>query len=657
MLKRIKKTDQPMKLLLTHKVNVILVLCLLATVPLQAQYSLLRSADREFDRFNFINAIELYQKAYEVKADIRTAERLAESYYHIRNYREAETWYARLANDDEAKIDHILQYGHILRNNSKFREAKAQYQRVAQLAEGIIEQEELDMLYASCDSAVVWMENPVKSVEIKNQKPWNSAQAEFGATNGPDSNVYFASDRFDGASHPDVIYGWTGNPYLTMYRASGDSVAKVDAQWSDGANHFGPATFSEEKNEVYFAVTRNLTREEKREAGKDVTVNIEIFSNSLDAENWGEGATPFRYNNITQWSVGDPFLSTTGDTLYFTSDMDGGPGGTDIYYVVRQSDGSWGDAVLMGPEVNTPGDERFPGIDVKGDFYFSSNGHLGMGGLDVYRLDRTGASAKAVNLGFPFNSPYDDFSIRFDKELEGYVASDRSGGAGADDIYWFNLNKIVQVDLEGGVYNAKTKLPVTGARVTLTPVGDEANAVVVNSGADGKFKFNLAEDTDYTLTAEQTGFRPFTPMTFTTTGIDSSTTLAKDILLDPVEEKEVVVLRNIYFDFDKADIRPDAALELDKIAAFLNSDPSVRIELSAHADSRGTHEYNMALTQRRADSSVAYLVSKGIAANRLVAKGYGFTKLANECAPGVECTEEEHQWNRRVEFFVIEEEK
>ncbi len=642
-----------MRIFFDNRVNLIVVLCLLALTPLQAQYSLLKSADREFDSFNFINAIELYQRAYDVKPDIRTAERLAESYYHIRNYREAETWYARLANHDEAKIDHILQYGHILRNNSKFREAKAQYQRVALKAEGIISQEELEVLYASCDSAVVWLENPIKAVEIKNQKKWNSAQAEFGATNGPDG-LYFASDRFDGASHPDVIYGWTGNPYLAMYVAKDDAVSKVDAKWSDGANHFGPATFSTAKNEVYFAVTRNLTRDEKRKAGKDVTVNIEIFSNSLDAENWGENATPFRYNNITHWSVGDPFLSTTGDTLYFTSDMDGGLGGTDIYYVVRQSDGTWGDAITMGPSVNTAGDERFPGVDEKGDFYFSSNGHLGMGGLDVYRLDRSRATPKAVNLGFPFNSPYDDFSIRFDKDLEGYVASDRSGGVGADDIYWFNLNKIVQIDLEGGVYNAKTKLPVTGAKVTLTPAGDDANAVVVSSGADGKFKFNLAEGTDYTLTAEQTGFRPFTPLAFTTSGIDSSTTILKDVFLDPVEEKEVVVLRNIYFDFDKADIRPDAALELDKIAAFLNSDPSVRIELSAHADSRGSDAYNMKLTQRRADSAVAYLVSKGIAANRLEAKGYGFTKLANHCAKGVECTEEEHQWNRRVEFFVIE---
>jgi len=333
--------------------------------------------------------------------------------------------------------------------------------------------------------------------------------------------------------------------------------------------------------------------------------------------------------------------------------MLGGKGGTDIYYVVRQGDGAWGDAVNLGDAVNTPGDERFPAIDDRGDFYFSSDGHLGMGGLDVYRLEKKGTKAKAINLGFPFNSPYDDFSIRFDQELEGYMASNRGGGAGADDIYWFNLNKVVQIDLEGGVYNEKTKLPVTGAKVTLTPAGEEANAVVVNAGLDGKFKFNLAENTVYTLTAEQTGFRTFTPMSFSTSGIDSSTTLQKDIYLSPVEVKEVVVLRNIYFDFDKADIRPDAALELDKIAAFLNSDPSVRIELSAHADSRGTAAYNMKLTQRRADSAVAYLVSKGIAASRLVAKGYGFTKLANHCAKGVECTEEEHQWNRRVEFFVI----
>src|SRR5690606_29594481 len=327
--------------------------------------------------------------------------------------------------------------------------------------------------------------------------------------------LYFASDRFDGATKPDVIYGWTGNPYLSMYVAKEESVNKVDAKWGDGANHFGPATFSKQRNEVCFAVTRNLTREEKRNAGKDVTVNIEIFSNSLDATNWGEGAVPFRYNNITEWSVGDPFLSVSGDTLYFTSNMPGGYGGTDIYYVTRKDGGSWSDAENMGEDINTKDNERFPAVDSLGTFYFSSDGHCGMGGLDVYKAL---GNNKVVNLGYPFNSPKDDFSIRFVKGMEGYVSSNRQGGVGADDIYAFNLDKKIQVSLEGGVFNEKTRLPVSGARVVLTPNGDANNAVEINADGNGKFRFNLKEETDYHLLANQTGFKEPGTVDFNTRG-------------------------------------------------------------------------------------------------------------------------------------------
>lgn len=627
--------------------------CLLASLSVQAQYALVKSADREFNAFNFVAAIELYSRAYESKPNARTAERLAESYFNIRDYRQAEQWYARLASGEEAKTDHILRYGHVLRNNSKFKEAKAQYQRLAAKGDVGIPLEELDLLVASCDSAIVWMQNPAKAVEIRNMRQLNTPQSEFAATLGP-QGVYFASDRFDGATHPDIIYGWTGNPYMSMYWDNEGNVERVNASWGNGANHFGPATFSIPRNEVFFAVTRQPTREERKSRRDDVTVNIEIFSNSIDAENWGVNAKPFRYNNMTEWSVGDPFLTTNGDTLYFTSDMPGGQGGTDIYYVVRQTDGTWGEAVNMGSAINTSGDERFPVVSEKGDFYFSSNGHLGMGGLDVFRLEADGNQLAPTNLGFPFNSPHDDFSIRFTEGEEGYVASNRNGGEGNDDIYWFNLNKVIQLDLAGGVYNAKTRLPVSGASVTLMPQDAEDEAVVLNAGRDGTFKFNLDEDIDYLLAAEQTGFRQGEPLRFTTKGLDSTMTLVKDIFLQPVEVEEVVVLRNIYFDFDDVAIRPDAAIELDKIAAFLDSDPSLRIELSAHTDTRGTQQYNMGLSQRRAESAVAYLVSKGIASDRLVAKGYGFSKLANHCGKGVECTDEEHQWNRRVEFFVID---
>lgn len=629
-----------------------ILLCLLAVFPVCAQYSLLKSADREFNAFNFIKAIELYGQAYERNPDIKTAERLAESYFNVRNYREAEIWYAKLANHDKAKADHILQYGHVLRNNSKFREAKAQYQRVALRNDDGITEDELLVLYAACDSAVYWLENPVKGVEVQNSRNINSSQADFGISAGP-NGLYFVSDRIAGAASPDVRYGWTGNPYLSMYVVENGEIKKVNLKWGDGVNHIGPAAFSQKYNEVYFSISRTPKRNEKRKATRDMTINIEIFSNRIDAENWGIDAVPFRYNNIADWSVGDPFLTRSGDTLYFVSDMPGGLGGTDIYYVTRLSNGGWSDAVNLGNPVNTAGDERFPARDDDGKFYFSSDGHIGMGGMDVYKLEKTGNMAKVVNLGYPFNSPQDDFSIRFDQDLQGYFASNRHGGLGSDDIYWFDLNKVIQVDLSGGVYHEGTRLPVPSAKVTLTPLGDEMNAVVLNAGTDGKFRFNLAEETVYHLAAEQTGFKDIAPITFSTKGLDSSVTIVKDIFLTPVEAKQVVVLRNIYFDFDNASIRPDAALELDKIVAFLNSDPGLRIELSAHTDSRGSHEYNMKLSQRRADSAVAYLVSRGIDKDRLTAKGYGFIKPVNHCEGGVDCTEEEHEFNRRVEFFVM----
>src|SRR5690606_7412420 len=224
---------------LFNRVNLIIGFCFVATLSVQAQYSLLRSADREFDAFNFVTAIELYSRAYEVKLDVRTAERLAEAYINVRGYKQAEVWYAKLANEDEAKIDHILQYGHVLRNNSKFKEAKAQYQRIAAKGDVGIPQEELDLLFASCDSATVWMQNPMKGVEIRNMRRLNSPQSEFGATPGP-RGVYFASDRFDGSKHPNIIYGWTGNPYMAMYVEDEGSVDRLSDSWGNGASHFGP---------------------------------------------------------------------------------------------------------------------------------------------------------------------------------------------------------------------------------------------------------------------------------------------------------------------------------------------------------------------------------------------------------------------------------
>lgn len=614
------------------------------------QYATLKIADREFEAFNFTSAVQYYQQAYESKSSLRAMKGLAESYYHMRDFKQAEHWYAQLANLDKANAEDILKYGHTLRNNAKFREAKAQYQRVGERADRKISLDELDLLYRSCDSAMVWMENPQVAHEIQNLRSLNTNYSEFGAVDH-NGMLIFSSDRKVSELGSEEIYGWTGNAYLSIYQNSNGATTRSPMTWYNQQHHVGPISIASDRDEVYFSVTRELTKREKRNSPKMATVNVEIFSNELSRADWGIEPKAFKYNNITQWSVGDPFISMSGDTLYFVSDMPGGLGGTDIYYVIRDSSGEWGDAVNLGPLVNTAQDERYPALSPQGDLYFSSSGHIGMGGLDLFVLKK-GAS-EAQNLGYPMNSPGDDFAIRFDQSNKGYVASNRVGGQGQDDLYGFHMNREIKIDLRGRVLNAHSKLPISGAQVRLVETSANREETTLQAQTDGSFHFNLSRDATYELHADQTGFKAFLGSSFHTKNLDSTTTLQMDILLEPVEKEEVVVLRNIYFDFDESSIRPDAALELSKILSFLNSDPTTRIELSAHTDSRGSEAYNMDLSQRRADAAVAFLVAGGIDPDRLVARGYGFSRLANHCAPGVECSDEEHQFNRRVEFFVI----
>lgn len=614
------------------------------------QYALLKVADKEFEAFNFASAVKYYHEAFDKRQTVHAMTGIADSYFQMRDFQNSELWYGRLANLDQADPDDILRYGHSLRNNAKFKEAKAQYERLAQRNDRTASLDELELLARSCDSAALWIQNPHVGHQIENLRPVNSRFSEFGAVNYQ-NRLVFSSDRNANVQTDATTYGWTGNAYLSLYQSNNGQVSKYPLEWYNEEHHVGPVTVSATSNEVYFSVTRELTSRERRQASKMATVNIEIFSNELTAADWGHQAKPFRYNNITEWSVGDPFLSSRGDTLYFVSDMPGGFGGTDIYYVIRTADGQWGEAINMGAAVNTHRDERFPSKDAYGHLYFSSEGHIGMGGLDVFVLENGARTVK--NMGYPVNSPGDDFAVRFDQSYSGYMASNRTGGQGLDDIYHFNINREVKVDLQGRVLNAKSGLPIAGAQVRLVETSNQNEAVLSSSNRDGSFKFNLDTDASYSLEATQTGFRPYSAMTFNTRGVDSSQTMTRDILLEPVVEEEVVVLRNIYFDFDKSDIRPDAALELAKILSFLDSDPSVRIELSAHTDSRGSQAYNMDLSQRRADAAVAFLTADGVDPSRLVSRGYGFSRLANHCAPGVECTDEEHQFNRRVEFFVI----
>ncbi|SER00762.1 OmpA family protein [Pedobacter rhizosphaerae] len=637
--------------------------CMLATgLSVKAQY-VIKDADKQFELYNYTKAIPLYEEAYKKKASLHAAERLAQAYTQINNYPQSESWYAIATKLPKSGPENVLGYARALQHNAKFSEAKAQYLNYGDLNKGIAPKL-LAGWAASCDSAIKWMRNP-KQVVINNDKKLNSQQSDWGAVRFGQS-IVFTSDRidssrqyknnkgflwFDGSKEPDKKrYGGSGNAYLKLYvndlKTDSIHLFPVDA----GIDyHVGPASFTADGKTMFFALTR-IPDVLAKSKNKTATVNVEIYSSTIDADGKWTEPVSFKYNNVSEYSVADPFVSSDGQSLYFSSNMPGGKGGADIYVSLKTDAGDWGKPTNLS-DLNTEGNERTPVFDSKNNLYFSSDGWIGMGGLDIFRALRSGSGIGRVeNLGYPINSPKDDFSFSIDAgDGLAYFSSDRDGGLGSDDIYTID-NKIIAVyQLEGTVYNSKTGQAVSGATVTLEKVN--GGAVLIETDDNGGYKFNLAKDTEYNVKAQKTAYRVDIE-NLATIGLTSSEVITQDLHITPIELYKGVRLDNIYYDFDKWDIRKDAALELDNLVKILQENPTIWIELGSHTDSRGKDSYNLTLSQKRAEAAVEYLISKGIERSRLEARGYGETVPLNKCKNGVECSDAEHQLNRRTEFKI-----
>src|SRR5690606_6284430 len=361
-----------------------------------------------------------------------------------------------------------------------------------------------------------------------------------------------------------------------------------------------------------------------------------------------------------------PAFSPDGEILYFASNRPGGYGGTDLYKATRVANGDFGNVQNLGPEINTPGNEMFPMPVASGEFFFASDGHPGFGKLDLFVAETKEGKTQIRNLGKNINSVADDFGIFFTNyPNEGFITSNREGGVGDDDIYYFQdatpKPKIVNVFL-----NVTTKEKTAEGEEEILPqtrvVLYDASKKMVGgdfTNTKGLVRFQLEVEEDFSLIASKNGY--FTQsISYSTAGktpdpedlVQDITNVNLDttIVLEQLVLEKAIVLENIYYDLDKADIRPDAATELDKLVKILQDNPSIKIELSSHTDDRASDAYNQDLSQRRAESAVEYLVSQGIERDRLVAKGYGESQLIIENAT----TEEEHQINRRTEFKVTE---
>ncbi|AFD06212.1 OmpA family protein [Solitalea canadensis] len=623
--------------------------------------------DEQYQLYNYSKAVVYYQDAYKDKKSYYLAHQIASCYHFMNDYKFAESWFAESVGYQDHSLEDELHYAEALRNNSKYGEAKQVYTTYAKKKN--VSYDDQVIWIGSCDSALVWMKVP-EPYNVVNQTGVNSLGSDWGLVKYKDQLVFCSDDKAKvkiSNVNPflslDIVhksldketYGWTGRGYLNIFTTNdGDSAIHPLFKDEDKRTyHIGSPCFNATGDEVFYTVTR-LVKNPKNNflVNKAYTVKLEIFSRTRSAGDWSKPVA-FPYNNALEYSVGDPYITPNGKYLYFSSDMPGGLGGTDIYYCKRNLDGGWDAPQNLGVVINTAGNERFPRFSADDTFYFSSDGRIGMGGLDIYAAQTTDKGfGRPVSLKYPINSPQDDFAIWFTGDYTGYLSSNRDGGLGDDDIYLFSL-KDIKIRLEGIVVDKKSGLPLENAVVVLQNVrtGEQYKYV---SGKDGKFAFELGPKSNYKILASKTDYMSVGKEGITTEGINESCTLKErlELALDRIT-KDPIRIENIYYNFDKWDLRADALVELDKLVKLLKENPTIEIELGSHTDSRGNDNYNLKLSQRRAESVVNYLIKNGIDKGRLVAKGYGETQLINKCSNGVKCSEAEHQANRRTEFIIV----
>ena len=489
----------------------------------------------------------------------------------------------------------------------------------------------------------------------------NNEYSNFGTTFYGDDQVVYASPRKKSYIIRNV---WKGNnqPFLDLFIGDinkNGQLVNIE-NFSENINsryHESDVAFTKDKKTVYFSRNNYLNKKLIRDS-KGVGL-IQLYRASVNNSGEWVNIEPMPFNN-DEYQTGHPTLSADEKTLYFISDMPGSIGETDVFKAAINDDGSIGEPKNMGPIINTKGKEMFASISGNDELYFSSDGREeGLGGLDIYvsKIYKDKITPPK-NLGEPMNSNKDDFSFILNYESRrGYFSSNRNGGKGDDDIYTFIQNIPIEFECNQNVYGEISEKNsgnlISGASVVVyNSKGTELNRKVV--GDDGKFKFEFACNELYTIVGSKEGYSTKTKEFYVTEGEDLKVELKLDLEIFVVKRGNCVIKINpIFFDFDKSFIRHDAKIELDKVVKVMKMYPELKIEGGSHTDSRGRASYNKSLSSRRAKSTVDYIISQGINPNQIFAKGYGETQLANKCGNGVKCSDQEHQFNRRTEFKII----
>jgi len=608
-------------------------------------------ADKHFAHEEYNLAIPLYNQALKNKPnDPELNYQLAESYRLSNRIQLAEPYYKAAIDNGLKKEDLFLNYGLALRANGKYDEASTQLTQYASVGANQKLVAQAKQQAANLTRLPEVLKTQTR-YDIKPMEQLNTEAAEYGISMA-NGEMVFSSTRGSGPAFKGNGQGFSDlyafKPGMPNNFTGMGAVRKLEDVLNLSGIHEAVATFSPDGTLVVFA--------RGNEGTKKGRLNVDLFVSRFRSGAWTEPRAP-RLNRADAWDS-TPFLAPDGKTLYFASDRTGGKGGTDIYKAVLDDNGNFSAPENMGETVNTPGNESFPAVGPDGTFYFSSDGHTGLGKLDIYKLE----NGKVVNLGNEINSTGDDFGIYPTAANTGYFSSEREGGKGSDDIYFFTESKIklvrflVDVLVREQLERSTNTRIMPGTRVVLQDAGGKQVDVAV-SDADGRVSFNLDTASTYSVLAERNGYfaartpvvtKGKTPPQASLTRPITDIRLTATLTLSRIVKDRAIVVENIFYDLDKADIRPDAAQELDKLVQTLNDNPKITIELSSHTDVRGKDAYNLNLSQRRAQAAVDYIISKGIASGRITAKGYGETRLVVKDAK----TEEEHQRNRRTEFKV-----
>lgn len=634
----------------------------------------IRDGQSAYERKQFAVAVKMLQKEYK-KSKSRVekgqlAFMLADSYRRINMSDQSIDWY-RVAFDYQYGVEALKEHAYGLKKAERYEEAKLAFK---ELGLEIGSPYEYRREIIACENAIRWKKRDQQyQLELMD---FNTGSSDYSPVVYKDKQLVFTSDRQ--SSTGDDTYNWTGNAFSDLFLV--DLQTNTVSQFSttlNTADNEGTVAFNKEYTEVYF--TRCY-------APKKEDAYCKLMVSEVNGNSWG----PPRMLNFVEDGVNyvQPALSEDGNSLYFASDHQDGWGGYDIYVSNRTADG-WSQPKLLSRSINTIGNEKFPYLD-KDTLYFSSDFHPGMGGLDVFKSYQTGNNkwTRAVNLKPPINSGGDDFGYVIDyaapkegKVLQvGYFTSTRSEGIGSDDIYRFEKvplppkpepeitpeEIVYKMILDGYVLEKIYEDPtnpnskVLGRKplpesVVEIKVGNEKRSVTV--GEDGFFSIELKEDTDYNFLASKENYLK-NVNSFSTKGVakdpdEPEMRFEIEIVLDKIFLDKEIRLENIYYDFDRWEIRDDAKPTLDEMIETLKLNSDIRIQLNSHTDCRGQNRYNEDLSQKRAQSAVDYLISKGIDATRLVAKGYGEGQLEVNCVCA-RCTEEEHQQNRRTTFKIIE---